>query len=207
MAFTAGADHIDAAAVLRCDPPPTIDNRTEPADDGHQRERATDGPEQTSDDQTSPDIHASLFDPLAPSEGAPRRRGDAVTRLLRSPFRFRHAISPESHNGFPQLRNGAVIGSITSATSVKRRRRMLAVARKKAKKRNSVPIRMLSSPEAIRPKYETTADSSRTTTFIGENSTAAARPEKTMPLGVESSTKTPSSGRLCLRDRTVVVLM
>jgi len=157
MAFSAGADQSDTAAALSYDPPTTIKNCAEPANKRHQHESANNSRERKSDDRTRPDVHAFPGDPFAeltaPLTAAPRRRVDrAERRLRRNAFRLRHAISPESHIGLPQFRKGAVIGSIISATIVKRRRRILAVARKKAKKRNSVPIRKTSSPEAITPK-------------------------------------------------------
>src|SRR5581483_6294082 len=123
----------------------------------------------------------------------------------RSLLFLRNGISRQSHIGFPQLRNGAVIGSTISERIVRRRPRMRALARNRAKNRNSAPIRRTNSPELTRPMYETRPGSSCTTAFAGENSTAATRPEKTLPFGVDNSTNTSLGRSLPLRDLTFAV--
>jgi hypothetical protein len=80
------------------------------------------------------------------------------------------------------------------------------VARNKAKKRNSLLIRTISSPAEIDAKYETAPGSSWMTALAGENSTALARPEKTLPFGVTSSTKTSSARRVGLGARDLFLV-
>lgn len=131
------------------------------------------------------------------------RAGEPVHRSL---LFLRNGISKQSHIGFPQLRNGAVIGSTISARIVRRRPRMRALARNRAKNRKSAPIRRTNSPELIRPMYETRPGSSCTTAFAGENSTAATRPEKTFSFGVDNSTKTSFARPFPPEDLTFVAL-